>query len=120
MRFVKRTRLARAHERERIGRRSGQAKNEVGGEGSRFRTVIAIDIETEPGEAPDAAKADLFRSQAGGAAGGNVGHLGEFVHRAKFDIVGMRRLAHDVEPAANAFGSCDAGLSAAIENFSTA
>jgi hypothetical protein len=85
--------------------------------GSRFRTVIAIDIETEPEEAPDAAKPDLFRSQAGGATGGNAGHLGEFAHRAKFDIVGRRRLAHAVEPAGNAFGPCLAGLSAAIENF---
>src|SRR5580700_10948300 len=71
--------------------------------GSRFRTVIAIDIETEPEEAPDAAKPDLFRSQAGGATGGNAGHLGEFAPRAKFDIVGRRRLAHAVEPAGNAF-----------------
>lgn len=98
-------------------RRSGQAKNEVGRQGSHFRTNITIDIETEPDESPDAAEADLFGCQASGVAGGNASHFGEIVHGAEFEIVGMGCLTHDVELAGNPFASRYAGLSAAIENF---
>jgi len=109
--------FARANEVVGSGGGSGQAKNEIGRKGARFGTHIAIDIETKPNEAPDAAEANLFGSQAGSIAGGNASHFGEIVHGPEFDIMKTRHLPHGIELAGDALPSCYAGLGAAIKNF---
>jgi len=99
------------------GRVGGQAEDEVGGDGARFGTSIAIGIETEPYETSYAAKADLFGTKSGGVAGGNAGHFGQVVHGSEFDVAGAGELAHGVEFTSDTSAPGNAGLRAAIENF---